>query len=94
MLRWIVSITALIVVGSAFAKNNNDWATSLGDTGWNQKDKYGQDDPYNKKGGSFCDIPVKCDPPTNQNCVPEPTSMAALAIGGITMLKRRKKKQS
>ena len=100
MLRWIVSISALIVVSSTFAQGSlfcNDGHNS------------------DKNKSSFCNptpikcdpTPVKCDPkpidcnpkpPTDcnpkppTNCVPEPTSVAALAIGGIGFIMRKKKK--
>lgn len=88
MVRRIVSISALLLVASAaFAGGGTSNNHFLGDdtAGWT-----GAVDT--KSGyGSYCDNnPPK--PPTN--CVPEPTSMAALAIGGIGFLRRKKKQQA
>lgn len=43
--------------------------------------KSGYDFKYGNKGGSDC----------NTNAVPEPASMIALAVGGVGLLRRRKK---
>jgi hypothetical protein len=92
MLRWIVSLTTLVAVSSVFAQG-----TFL-------------NSETSSKKSSFCDTtppkcdpaPYKCDttppncnpkPPTTQ-CVPEPTSIAALAVGGFGLIVRRKKKNN
>lgn len=72
MLRWIVSLSAIIAVSSVFAqgsffdKNNNDGG---------------------KGNNEYCPpTPPKCDP------VPEPASVAVMAVGGLGLLLRKRKK--
>ena len=89
MLRWIVSLTTLVAVSSVFAQGS-----FLGS------------DTQSKKG-SFCTpttppsdpspykcnpTPPTCNPTPPSQCVPEPASIAALAIGGFGLIVRRKKK--
>jgi hypothetical protein len=89
MLRWIVSLTALIAVSSVFAQGS-----SFCNNGDNNKDKNSFCDPTPSKpnDNGYCNPKPPCDPKPPTNCVPEPTSVAALAIGGIGFLLRKKKK--
>jgi hypothetical protein len=82
MLRWIVSLTALIAVSSVFAQGT-------------LFDKNHHDGNSDNSKNSYCDpTPVKCDPKPPTNCVPEPGSVAVMAIGGLGLLLRKKKKKS
>lgn len=90
MSRWIVSFSALIVVASAFANPTNGSLTNLSHSGWDSYSNSGTN-----YGNSYSNTdPKNCDPKPPTNCVPEPSSIAALAIGGIAFLRRKKKAQA
>ena len=102
MLRWIVSITALIAVSSVFAQGSEFGGSDHSkDGGFSNKDDKGKGDDKGFKDGGDKDSKDGGDkdkdkdnpkPPTN--CVPEPASFLALGVGGIGFFLARKKKKA
>ncbi len=104
MLRWIVSLTALIAVSSVFAQGSSFGGHDSHDGGLFGKDDKGKGDdkgnifcPTDDKGkdNSYCPTDDKnsCPKPP-PNCVPEPASFLALGVGGVGFLLARKKKKA
>ena len=74
MSRWIVTLTALLAVSSAFAQGS-----------FYDKNHHDGGD----KNNTNCDpTPPKCDP------VPEPATVAVMAVGGAGLLLRKRKKSA
>ena len=89
MLRWIVSLTALITVSSVFAQG-----TFLNSDTSSKKGSFYETNQKDPTPSQYCNpAPPPCNAPPTQ-CVPEPASFAALAIGGFGLIIRRKKKNS
>ncbi|MEI7984975.1 MAG: PEP-CTERM sorting domain-containing protein [Armatimonadota bacterium] len=91
MLRWIVSLTTLVAVSSVFAQG-----TFLNSDTSSKKSSFCDTTPPKSDPAPYkCDTtPPNCNPKPPTQCVPEPTSVAALAVGGLGLLVRRKKKNN
>ena len=100
MLRWIVSITALIAVSSVFAQGSEFGGSDHSkDGGFSNKDDNGKGDDKGSKDGGDKGSKDGGDKdggdhkkPTD--CVPEPASFLALGVGGVGFFLARKKKKA